>query len=268
MNNPLVSVIMPVYNGGSILRNAIESIVNQTYKEWEFIIIDDGSTDNTEEIIKEYKDNRIRYVKQSKCGVTLSLNKGIGISKGEFIARQDADDISLPTRLEKQINFLKENKDISLLGTFTNLIDKNGRLIETKTFPTNNEELQKEIKVSNPFIHGSIVMKKESLKEVGLYREQFFMCQSYDLWLRISEKCNIAIYPEALYNFRIWEHSYTGERMALNNYLRSIASELAEERRLKGKDILDQNNFEFYMKYGEGIVESFSKKEKHYFFNN
>ena len=118
VNAPAVSVVMPVYNGEKYLRESIDSILNQTYTDYEFIIVNDGSNDKTEEIILSYNDNRIRYIKNEKnLQIVKSLNRGIELAKGRYIARMDADDISLPRRFEKQITFMENNLEIGVCGT-------------------------------------------------------------------------------------------------------------------------------------------------------
>lgn len=260
--NMLISVIMPVYNAELFLGEAIKSILNQTYKNFEFIIIDDGSTDKSYEIIRSYNDKRIIPYKQDNRGVAVTLNKGISLSSGDIIARQDADDISLHNRFEKQINYLQEHPDIYLLGTCAELVNEQDNKIRDLIFPCQNNDLQNIIKQKNPFIHGSIFIKRQALKEVGIYREQFLLAQSYDLWLRISEKFKIANLPEQLYHYRLWDKCVSNEKAALFDLFSEIAIELHKERMNNGRDILmSGNNYEFYNKYGKNIVKNFEKKE-------
>ncbi len=128
--NPKVSVIMSVYNGDKYLREAIESILNQTFTDFEFIIVNDGSTDNSLEIIESYDDERIKTINNKKnIGLTKSLNKALKFAKGKYIARQDADDVSLPNRFEKQVEYLDSHPEVALVGTSVYLIDENGKII-------------------------------------------------------------------------------------------------------------------------------------------
>ena len=261
-SNNLVSVIMPVYNTEKYLKTSIDSILSQTYENIEFIIIDDGSTDNSINIVESYSDKRIRFYKQDNRGIAISLNKGISLAKGDFIARQDADDISNPFRIEKQMQLLIENKHIGLIGTCANLIDENGLVIKPLNFPGDNNSLQKYILTKNPFIHGSIIMRKECLKKVGLYREQFLLAQSYDMWLRISEKYEIMNIQESLYDYRIWNNCVSNKKAALFSLFSNIALELHKERMENQKDILmGENNYHFYEKYGEKIINETNKYE-------
>ena len=121
-NDPKISVVMAVYNGEKYLREAIDSILNQTFKDFEFIIVNDGSTDRTREILESFIDPRIVLIHQEHMGLTKSLNRGIALAKGKYIARQDADDISMAERLEKQFNFLESHENVALLGTAGHII--------------------------------------------------------------------------------------------------------------------------------------------------
>lgn len=260
----LVSVIMPVFNSENYLAESIESILNQTYRNFEFIIIDDGSTDKSYNIMKSYqkKDSRIKVIKQDNRGVSITLNKCIAMTKGNIIARQDADDISAPERLKCQIDYLARHPEVGLLGTYAKLIDSEGKFIKDLTFSTTNSDLQKEIKKENPFVHGSVMYRREVIKEVGMYREQFLLAQSYDMWLRISEKYQVANLPEYLYKYRAWENGVSFEKAAMFSLFSRIALECAKERKESGVDVLmTGNNFNFYMKYGKDIVNSYQRKE-------
>jgi len=192
---------MSVYNGEKYLREAIESILNQTFDDFEFLIVDDGSTDKTLEILREYakKDSRIKViVNQGNIGLTKSLNKAIREAKGEYIARQDADDVSMPERLEKQIEFLERNLEIGMVGTFYYEISGEGRIIRRKVMPKDNKELRRTLIRYNPFFHGSVMIKREVFSKVGLYNENFKRAQDYELWFRIANSYKLANVPEFL----------------------------------------------------------------------
>jgi len=208
MKKPKITVLMAVYNGEKYLHQAIESILNQTFKDFEFLIINDGSTDKTAKILQSYHDPRIKIINNEKnIGLTASLNMGIDMSKSEYITRMDADDISLSTRFDKQINYMEENKDIALLGTFAHVIDENGSIIGGMYKPTDDMDIKKTLKRVNPLVHGSIMMRRESLFSVGKYDPLFKKAQDYELWLRISNKYHIANLHEYLYERRIHEDS-------------------------------------------------------------
>jgi len=240
MNTPKVSVVMSVYNGEKYLREAIESILNQSFREFEFIIVNDGSTDKTTEIIGSYNDSRIAIINNEKnIGLTKSLNKGLKIVKGEYVARMDADDISLPERLEKQVKFLDSHKNVGLVGAPPILIDERGNGLRLIKMKTKSEEIKKGLWKGNQFCHGSVMFRKECLEKAGFYREEFKTAQDYDLWLRISEFWNIANLKEPLYNLRIGHHSISIEKKFDQSRYALLAGMLAEEREKYGKDRLE-----------------------------
>ena len=158
MNMPMISVIMPVYNGEKYLCEAIDSILNQTYTDFEFIILNDGSTDKTEEIILSYDDPRIVYVKnETNLQIVKTLNKGIALAKGKYIARMDADDISLPERFEKQLKFMEQYPSIDVCGTWMRIIDKPKQVW---TYPEKHEEIKAQLLFNTPLSHPTLIIKK------------------------------------------------------------------------------------------------------------
>lgn len=202
MRPPLVSVVMSVYNEAeSHLKEAIDSILNQALRDFEFIIVDDGSTNGTPEVLKHFsrQDRRVKIITNPKnIGLTRSLNKAIKIAKGKYIARQDADDISLPERLKRQVEFMEKNSKVALLGTAFLEMSPQGEIIGQKTPPTSNSELQRVLIKYNPFLHSSVLMRKEALAVVGPYDESFLRAQDYELWFRIAQKYQIANLTQAL----------------------------------------------------------------------
>ena len=204
--NPKISVIMSVCkNYSNFLNLSIESILNQTFKEFEFIIIDDGSTDNTSEILDSYKkkDDRILVYKQNNQGLASSLNTAISKSKTNFIVRQDYDDISDIYRLEKQYNWLKQNNDYVVCGTFAFSIDKlNNKIGSIKNVLTNQKH-KKYLEYKNTILHPSVMFKKDAVINVGGYNENYICSQDYELWTRVIKKYKIANIPEYLINLRL-----------------------------------------------------------------
>ena len=175
----MISVLMSVYNDENNVKLAIESILHQSYQDFEFLIMDDCSSDNTFEICKDYSklDARINvYQNDNNLGLTKSLNKLLGFAKRDFIARQDSDDISLSDRFIKQINFISENR---LDGSTTRAIVKNS----LKVTPNKSFYFPKKIimKIKNPFIHGSLMLNRDSLQNIGGYDEKFYYAQDYKL---------------------------------------------------------------------------------------
>lgn len=211
MNNPLVSVVMSVYNSEKYLKEAIESILNQTYTNFEFIIVNDGSTDSSLDIIQEYmkKDERIVLISRDNKGLPYSLNEGIEKAKGRYIARMDADDISLSTRFEEQIKFMEENPEIGVCGTWTEIFGEN---INTKIMkhPIAHDEMKVRLLFSVCFAHPTVMIRKEVLDKSKLkYNLDYVNAQDYELWSRISEVTTMANLPKILLKYRISENSIT-----------------------------------------------------------
>lgn len=201
-NNPLISVVMAVYNGQDYVADAVESILAQTFTNFEFIIIDDGSTDQSKEILKQYasQDSRIRLYSQENMGLTRSLNRGIQYAQTEYIARQDADDISVLDRLEKQWAYLQLHTECFLLGTAYEDVDEDNQLIGFQSIPLleEDEDLRREIANFNPFCHSSMIFRRDSKKISCNYDESFYCSQDYELWIRFLKAHQAAILPEAL----------------------------------------------------------------------
>ena len=185
-SNPDISVVMSVFNGGDYLRKSIESILNQSYLNFEFIIIDDGSTDTSLEIIKSYKDNRIVLINRKNKGFITSLNEGIEKSKGKYIARMDADDISFPSRLEKQFDFIEKN-NLDICGGHYLLINKNGKINGLNVVPTSHKMCTLSLFFKVPFAHPSVMIRKQFLDENYLEYGQssYKIAEDLDLWLRM-----------------------------------------------------------------------------------
>lgn len=185
-----LSVIMSVYNNEKSINGSIESILNQSFKDFEFLIINDGSKDNSLDIIKYYAnlDDRIKvFNNKSNLGLTKSLNFLIKNTKGDYIGRQDADDISFPNRFELQLNFLMNNPRYAFCGT-------NGLMTLNKKdliYFFEEKEVKKNLILNNLFIHPSIMIRKEILKKYGSYNEKFQYAQDYELWCRLIYKNNL-----------------------------------------------------------------------------
>lgn len=213
--NPKVSVIMSVYNGEKFLRDSIESILNQTFNDFEFIIIDDCSTDKTADIIKtySYRDPRIRIItNEQNLGLTKSLNIGINESRGEFIARMDSDDVTLPERFEKQVRFLDENKDYGVVGAWAKVIDDLGVEVDEFDWETDDKTIRKNLIKWNSMIHPLAMIRKDILEKVGMYSENLRYAQDYDLWFRVAKVSKLANLPEFLLKYRISNKSITASK--------------------------------------------------------
>jgi len=198
-----ITVLMSVYNGEKYLREALDSVLNQTFKNFEFLIINDGSTDKTERILKSYNDPRIKIVNNKKnIGLTKSLNKGLKLAKGKYVARMDADDISLPERLKIQLKFMEENGKFGLVGSWATLIDKKGVPLEvwqTNYYP---EDIFYMLNFRNCLTHSSTMFRKDLVLDLGGYNEKILRSQDYDLWQRLSKKGKIYLIKKCLIKLR------------------------------------------------------------------
>jgi len=207
---PLLSVIMSVYNAQNYLKDSIESILNQTYKNFEFIIINDGSSDNSLEIIEEYakQDSRIKVINQKNKGLPFSLNRGIEMSSGEYIVRMDADDISLPYRFEKQLDFMQKNPEIGICGSS---IIAFGEVKEAiKKFYKDDKMLKSELLFSTCFAHPTVFMRSSLFKEFNIkYNEEFVNSQDYELFSKMAKITKFANIQEPLLKYRVSKNSVT-----------------------------------------------------------
>ncbi|MDP2951457.1 MAG: glycosyltransferase family 2 protein [bacterium] len=204
-NNPKVSVIMATCNGERFLRLAVESILNQTFKEFEFLIINDRSTDGTLQILKEFalKDKRIKVItNQENLGLTKSLNQALKEAKGKYIARMDDDDIAKLTRLEKQFEFMEARPDFALIGCLADVINEEGKVVDEKKLALDYKALKKKLLFNNQLVHSSWFLQSSILKEVGNYNEAFKKAQDYELLLRIAAKHPVCNLPEKLMQWR------------------------------------------------------------------
>ncbi len=227
LNMPKISVIMPVYNGGKYLKEAIQSVLDQTYNDFEFIILDDGSTDGSTRIVESFSDDRIKLVKLGHGGIVSTLNEGLKISSGEYVIRSDADDVSLPERFEKLLNYMEANKQVGVCGSWATSINNKDEIIgEMKYPPIQNNEIKKYSLLHNPFIHPSVIFRKEVVLGVGGYRN-FKHNEDYELWTRVLRKKNGHNIPEPLIKYRIHLDQITKKanfKMRLNGiYVRILA---------------------------------------------
>ena len=212
MPEPLVSIVMSVFNGESYLKEAVESILQQTFDDFEFIVINDASTDSSGVILDRYHDERIIIIgNETNRGLTSSLNKGIRKARGRYLARMDADDISSPSRLQKEIEFLDAHPGHAAVGSFARIIDEQSRLIRLCPHPVDDRAVRRYLRRDNCITHGSAMIRSDCLVEVGLYDETISRSQDYDLWLRLSQRYRLANIPEYLYSFRVHPRSI-GER--------------------------------------------------------
>ena len=243
MQQPKISVVMSVHNGAEHLQESIDSIFHQTFSDFEFIVIDDASSDATAEILQAFitKDDRIRIItNEINLGLAASMNKGLRIAIGKYIARLDADDLSLPERLGIQYNYLENHPEYFLIGSGSIIIDKFGKEYAIHRFPSDEDTLRKNIIHKNQFRHPSIMFRND--KE-HFYREKFYTAQDYDLILRLlSEGKRFINIPDLLVKYRTWRKSQLSQRSAQQLLFAIKAQEFYQERLLRGKDSYDDFN--------------------------
>jgi len=202
---PLVSVIMPAYNAEKFAEKAIQSILNQTLKNFELIIINDASSDKTLSIIKKFQknDSRIKIITNNKnLQIASSLNIGIKHARSNFIARMDIDDFSYPDRLLQQYNLLKSNEKVAVVGTDMIIVDRQDKEISKREYPTESHELKKLMFRYSPFGHPTVMMRKDIFHNVGGYNETKVPCEDIDLWFKIGKDFEFASIGKALLRYR------------------------------------------------------------------
>jgi glycosyltransferase involved in cell wall biosynthesis len=203
--SPLVSVVISIYNNDWFLVEALQSILNQTYSNFEILIVDDGSTDNSLELIHNFTDERIKVItNQQNIGLTRSLQKAVRLSQGKYIARMDGDDISLIDRLRKQVDFLEKYQNIGIVGTPCILFDNDNPNIGIYSVPSDDLEIRWRSLLTNPFAHPTIMFRKELVDTYDLnYDDSFSVAQDYELWTRFLKYTKGANLTEPLVKYRI-----------------------------------------------------------------
>lgn len=201
---PKVTVLMAVYNSEKFLKPAIDSILNQTFGDFEFLIINDGSTDESAKIILSYVDERITYVEnEQNIGLTKSLNKGLRLAQGEYVARMDADDVSLPERLKKQVAYLDQHQKVALVGAHSALIDEQGQIYQQyKPYNWTSELLFYSLAFRNVMAHSSVMFRTQTIAAIGGYDENVRTAQDFELWQRVTRKYAAMILPDILIHWR------------------------------------------------------------------
>jgi len=216
-HRPEVSVIMPVFNGEKYLKEAVDSILDQRFSDFEFIIINDGSVDNTSKILEGYSDDRIRLVQRENRGFAYSLNEAIQLAKGKYIARMDADDVALENRLQLQYEFMESSPGVDILGGQAEIIDKNGRLIGEMRKPISWSNISKYIRYACPLCHPTYFVREHVYDIIKGYRD-IPPVEDYDFLFRALEKgCVMRNLPEKILKYR-----RTNNSMSANNLLRTV----------------------------------------------
>lgn len=205
MMNPCVSVLMPVYNAQRYVAEAIESILEQTFTDFEFLIVDDGSTDRSLKILQRYaaRDTRIRLISRPNTGCVRALNEMLALAQGELIARMDADDIAMPDRLIQQVEFLRQNPEIVCVGGAQDWIDESGRLLLHHPEAEQDTEIQHLALIGHtPINHPSALMRRLTVLQVGGYDESMYPAEDLDLWLKLGELGKLANLKNTVIKYR------------------------------------------------------------------
>jgi len=223
---PVISVIMSVYNGGQHLNGSIESILGQSYDDFEFIIINDGSVDDSLKIIRSYKDRRIHLISRENKGLVFSLNEAVGLAKGRYIARQDADDISYHERLDIQIRELENNQELDLIGGSISIINEDDKELGIHYAIANIDALKEEICFRGPFAHGT-AFGKTSIFKSNRYSQAMWPAEDYDLWERLSRKYTISNVEDVIYGYRENQQGISANNNSKQEKMKHIISERA-----------------------------------------
>jgi glycosyltransferase involved in cell wall biosynthesis len=232
-STPTVSVVMPVYNAERYLAMAVESVLSQTFADFELILVDDKSTDGSKAVAERYAVSDQRVVVLSRAtngGVTLALNDGCRMARGEFIARMDADDVCLPTRFERQVEHLRAHADLGAVGTAVQLIDGAGARKAIRRYPTNPRLVEWSMFFFNSVVHPSIMMRRSALQSLEMYPNGFPRCEDYALFIQMSRGAGIANLDEVLMLYRAWggNESITGASEQRRTATRIVQTQLQE----------------------------------------
>ena len=257
---PSISVVMSVLNGEEYLREAIESILSQTMPDFEFIIVNDGSTDRTKEILEDFqsRDGRILTIHQQNAGIVRAVKRACSLATGTWIARMDADDISLPHRFEKQLQFLKKNPSVVLLGGDIEMINSEGVGFDCQRYPALNHELQQLLLQSNYFAQSAVIFSREAFQRVGSYRTLFPYCEDYDLWLRLAEIGEIANLQEIIVRYRVHSNNVSWRKcpqQVTSFYAARMAAEFRHREGIELYPTKDNFSLEWLMQNGMTLME-------------
>jgi glycosyltransferase involved in cell wall biosynthesis len=213
---PMVSVVMPVYNAEVFLRPAIESILDQTFKDFECLIVDDASTDSSPRIIQEYaqRDPRIRvWRNMENLRISRSLNRGIEQARGRYIARMDGDDVAVPGRLEKQVAYMEAHPEVGISGGTMKIMDGMGRIFSQRHYHLTDAEIRRHLFRYSPFSHPLVILRKAVLDQVGYYDPAFDFAEDYELYFRIGRVAQFGNLPDVLLHYRMLPNAITARRM-------------------------------------------------------
>lgn len=232
--SPAVSVLLPVYNAEAYLAAAVESILHQSFTDFELLIIDDGSTDGSLSILQTYaaQDTRIRLISRENQGLIATLNQMVEAAKGEFLARMDADDIATPNRLKLQVAFLQQHPEVVCVGGAFDLIDSQSRTVAFIPMPENNDEIQQMILMGRTIInHPCALIRRSALQQIGGYDASMKTVEDLDMLLRIGEVGQLANLPDVVLQYRFHSNSVSAQNIVLQSQMAHQACQRAWKRR-------------------------------------
>lgn len=232
----LLSVVMSVYNGEQYLAEAISSVLTQSFREYEFIIIDDGSEDDSLHIINSFNDSRIKLISQKNSGLSVALNRGVKAAKGTYIARMDADDICLPGRFKSQLAKLKERDSLVLVGSNATLIEEGGEIIGGTQLPESDRDIRGTFP-GNPYYHSTVIYKKETFLKCGGYNEEIrHHFEDLLLWQCMAKHGELLNMEEPLLKYRLVPGSISNITGKEKNYIAHISQKISSNQKLAAED--------------------------------
>jgi glycosyltransferase involved in cell wall biosynthesis len=241
VKHSLISVVMVVCNSDRFLADSIESILSQSFRNFEFIIVDFGSTDNSRSIISEYaaRDSRVKLHMIPNCGLAEARNNGCYLAQGQYIAVMDSDDVAVPDRLQREVEFLEKHTEVGVVGGATELIDSTGKVFHVNHFPRDDREIRSAFLDGCPFCQPTVLMRRDAFVFAGGYRRVFAQAEDYDLWLRIAEHFQCANLEEVVLKYRIHPNQISLRKRMQQSLCVLAAQASATARRNKTPDPLD-----------------------------
>lgn len=231
---PLVSVLLPVYNAEPYLAAAVESILRQSFSDFELLIIDDGSQDRSGQILQDYaqRDRRIRLIRRANRGLIATLNEMLDLAQGEFLARMDADDLATPERLARQVDFLQQHPEVVCVGGAFDLIDAQGRVVQRVPMPEQNAEIQQMLLIGRTIInHPCALIRASALRQIGGYDPVMRTVEDLDMLLKLGEIGELANLPDTVLQYRFHFQSVSAQNILFQSQMAAAACERAWQRR-------------------------------------
>lgn len=272
MSAPLVSVVMPVFNEEVYLFESLASLAAQSYSNIEVIVVDDHSDDRSAEVVQSFESElNLKLIAASGRGTPSAINQGVQVSRGQFIARQDGDDISHARRIEKQVEFISEVETSSVVGSWTRVMDHTGEdigvqyLDDGSEFPTTPGDIAERLPFECCIVGASVLMRRDWLEQVGGYRPELVFAEDYDLWLRAIQSTEISAIPEYLYTYRRHMKSMWRSHKQVGKVFTAIAQQLYWERNRVGIDVLQLGGHgAFIDKYWGHLEKTLSSPDLNY----